>query len=439
MASHDLDRDSALSAPGEQQAASGGPAALPRRRWVLCGLLFAVITINYMDRQVIGVLKPFLQRDLGWSERDYGDIVVGFQVAYALGFLFAGRVTDVLGSRLGYAAAATVWSLAEAAHALVRTVAGFLGARFLLGLGEAGAFPAAMRTVADWFPPRERALATGLANAGANVGAVLTPLLVPPILIAFGWRAVFLLSGALGVIWTVAWLIAHRGLPRASRVERLPSPTWRELLRDRRTWAYMAAKFLTDPIWWLYLFWLPDFFVRTYHLNLRTFGLPLVAIYLVSDLGSVGGGSLSSWLLARGWEVGRARRTALLVCALCALPVMSAAHAAGPAAAAAVLALAAAGHQGWSANLLTSVTDMFPPRAVGSVIGLGGAAGALGGVVIAKLAGEVLGRTGGYTPLMIVASLAYVVALLLHKAIAPSFAGTYPRSAELRPDRANTP
>jgi ACS family hexuronate transporter-like MFS transporter len=420
-------------------------------RWTICGLLFLAATINYIDRQVIGILKPTLQAQFGWTEIDYGDIVFAFQLAYAIGYLFAGRVMDRLGIKRGFALALTIWSLAAMAAAAVprfgpaaavllgtvglsysASVAGFLVVRFLLGLGESGNFPAAIKTVAEWFPQRERAFATGLFNAGTNIGAVITPMTVPFITARFGWTWSFILTGMLGFAWLVAWLTIydkpdrHPRLGAAERAFICSDPIapatampWVSLIGYRQTWSFAAAKFLTDPIWWMYLFWLPDFFHRTYGLSLLELGPPIIIIYVVADVGSVGGGWLSSRLIRRGWSVNAARKTAMLICAVAVIPIIAAASVKNMWAAVALISLATAAHQGWSANLFTLASDMFPRQAVGSVVGLGGFAGAVGGMLIAKVTGYVLQMTGSYTTVLLLAGGAYLVALAVVQILTP--------------------
>jgi ACS family hexuronate transporter-like MFS transporter len=417
----------------ETAAAPSRPAALLRPasnvRWVICALLFLATTINYIDRQIIGILKPTLQGELGWSEGDYASIVFWFQAAYAIGLLACGPVIDRLGSRLGYAAAIGLWSFAAVIHAFVRTPFGFSGARFLLGLGESANFPAAIKSVAEWFPRHERALAAGILNAGANVGALATPVAVPLLTIYFGWEAAFVVTGLLGFLWLLAWLGFYRPPAEHKRVS--PSelafieddspvePTtrtpWRQLFAQRPTWAFATAKFLTDPVWYLFLFWLPDLLAKQYGLDLKTFGPPLIAIYLLADAGSIGGGWLSSALMKRGWNVNAARKAALLACALCVVPVFSAASVPNLWGAVAILGLAAAAHQGWSSNLYAIVSDSVPRQSVASVMGIGGAAGAVGGMIMAKYVGHVLETIGSYWPVLLWASSAYLIALgLLH-------------------------
>jgi ACS family hexuronate transporter-like MFS transporter len=430
------------------------PAATTRVgsfRWTICGLLFLAATINYIDRQVIGILKPTLQAQFGWSEIDYGDLVFAFQTAYAIGFIFAGRLMDRVGTKVGYSLALALWSLAAMATAgatiygpavaallavvgltYSASVAGFMAARFLLGLGESGNFPAAIKIVAEWFPQRERALATGLFNAGTNVGAIIAPLVVPYLTVWFGWRWAFIATGLLGVGWLVVWWALydrperHRLLSPSERAYIAGDPSepttavpWRTLLPHPQTWAFAVAKFMTDPIWWMYLFWIPDFFSRNYGLSLLEIGPPIIVIYLAADVGSVFGGWLSSSLIRRGLTVNRARKTAMLICALAVVPIVGAAHVRSMWAAVALVSLAVAAHQGWSANLFTLASDLFPRRAVGSVVGLGGMAGAIGGMLIAKVTGYVLQFTGSYLAVFVIAASAYVLALAIVQWLSP--------------------
>ena len=433
----------------DQTAVLAVPAG--HQRWFICALLFFAATINYVDRQVIGLLKPTLQTQFGWSEIDYSDIVLAFQLAYAVGLLLAGRLMDRLGARVGFSLAIMVWSVAAIAHAEAEaigrvaapilavaglaysaSVAGFIVARFALGLGESGNFPAAIKVVAEWFPKRERALATGIFNSGTNVGALLTPLVVPWITLAWGWYWAFVATGALGFFWLAWWWVGYRPPDRHPRVSsgelayirsdpeepsvRVP---WRTLLRHREAWAFVLGKFLTDPVWWLYLFWIPDFLNRNYGLDLSSVAPPLVTIYLVADAGSIGGGWLSSSLMRHGATVNRARKAAMLTCAVAVLPIAFAASARELWMAVAIISLAAAAHQGWSANLFTLVSDTFPRQAVGSVVGLGGTAGAIGGMLIAKLTGNILQATGSYVPVFLIAASAYLIALGTIHILAP--------------------
>ena len=411
------------------------PGRIGRYRWAICALLFFAITINYVDRQVLGVLKPVLETELGWSENDYANIVVAFQAAYAIGLLGFGRFMDLVGTRWGLAIAVGVWSVAAMAHAGARSVIQFALVRFALGLGEAGGFPASVKAVSEWFPKRERALATGIFNAGSNVGALITPILIPLIVVSLGWEWAFILTGAVGFIWLIAWLALYRrprehprvGAAELAHIESDPvdppgKVSWRFVATRRETWAFLLGKFLTDPVWWLFLFWLPDFFAKTYDLDLLSFGPPLVAVYLLADVGSVGGGWLSSRLIAGGWSVNHGRKTAMLICAVCVTPISVAIFAQDLLVAVAVIGLAAAAHQGWSANLFTLVSDVFPRQAVATVVGFGAAGGAIGGMFIAKFAGWTLETTGSYLPLLAFASVAYLVALGVIHVLTPRLA-----------------
>ncbi len=401
-------------------------------RWVICGLLFFAATINYIDRQVIGILKPTLQSSIGFDEVGYSWVVFSFQTAYAIGLLGVGRLIDRIGTRKGFSLAIIFWSVAAMGHALARSVFGFGVARFFLGLGEAGNFPAAIKTTAEWFPKKERALATGIFNAGTNVGALVTPLVVPIITIRYGWEAAFLATGAIGFLWLIAWLTFYRRPEEhpslsKSELEYIQSDPpdapmkvpFARLLPHRQTWAFALGKFLTDPIWWVYLFWLPDFLHKRHGLGLKDFGLPLVVVYLLADIGSIGGGWLSSSLIKRGWTINAGRKMAMLICALAVLPIVLAAQTSNLWAAVVLIGIAAAAHQGWSCNLFTTTSDMFPRQAVGSVVGIGGMAGAVGGMMISWVVGQILQRTGSYVPIFIIAASAYLVALLVIHLLSP--------------------
>lgn len=401
-------------------------------RWLICAMLFFATTINYVDRQVIGILAPTLGKEIGWTEGQYANIVICFQVAYAIGMLLAGRIIDAIGTRLGYSLSLLVWSLAAVAHGLARSVFGFGLARFVLGLGESGNFPAAIKTVAEWFPRRERALATGIFNAGSNVGAIAAPLLVPWLALAYGWQSAFYVTGAIGMIWLLFWhRIYYRPAehPRLGRAElswimqdeaestaRVP---WLTLLRYPQTWAFIVGKFLPDAVWWFYLYWAPKFLDSTFGVDLKAVGPPLVTIYLLADVGSVAGGWLSSFLLRRGHSANVARKLAMLVCAALVTPVAFAASTHSMWSAVLLIAVAASAHQGWSANVFTLVSDMFPRRAVGSVVGIGGMAGAVGGIVLSKTIGIILERTGSYVPIVRIAAAAYLLALLVIHILVP--------------------
>jgi MFS transporter, ACS family, hexuronate transporter len=401
-------------------------------RWVICALLFAATTINYMDRQILGILAPDLQRIIGWNEIEYGYIVTAFQAAYALGLLVFGRVMDRYGTRIGYSVSVAWWSLAAMGHALASTVFGFGFARFMLGLSEAGNFPAAIKTVAEWFPKKERAFATGIFNAGSNVGAIAAPLLVPWIALTWGWQEAFILVGAIGFAWILFWWRYYEIPQRQKRLSQTElaliqsdppdSPVkvpWLKLISYRQTWAFALAKFLTDPIWWFYLYWVPKFLNKTYGLTLDKIGIPLVIIYVMADVGSIGGGWLSSRFIKGGWEVNKARKVTMLLCALAVVPIVLASQATELWMAVALLSLATAAHQGWSANLFTTASDMFPRKAIGSIVGFGGMAGSIGGMLFSTSAGFLLEFTGSYMTLFIISGSAYLLALVIFQVIVP--------------------
>jgi MFS transporter, ACS family, hexuronate transporter len=414
--------------------ASPGLAASPltRVRWTICAMLFFATSINYVDRQVLGLLAPTLQHSVGWTEAQYGYIVGAFQAAYAIGLVAAGRMVDRLGSRVGFALIMGFWSLASMGHALAASAFGFGIARFFLGLGEAGSFPAAIKTTAEWFPQRERSLATGLFNSGANIGAILAPALIPWITLKFGWRAAFLSTGIFGAMWIVWWLSRYHNPKEDPRVsaaelhhiqedsdepkEQIP---WKKLLAYRQTWAYAAAKFLTDPIWYFYLYWLPKFFDERYHLGLGHIGLPLIIVYNFSAIGSIGGGWLSAVLHKLGMSMAGARLSAMLVCACLILPILLSSRLSSLWSAVAILSLATAAHQGWSANLFTTASDMFPRSSVGVVVGIGGMAGSAGAVLFSLGTGWVLESYHSYTPMFSIAAASYLLGLLLLRIIAP--------------------
>ncbi len=410
-------------------------------RWTICALVFFATTVNYLDRQVISILKPVLDSELGIGEAEYSYIVSAFQFSYAVGMLLMGRFIDWLGTKLGYVFAFVGWSLAAIGHALARGPLGFGIARGFLGLTEAGNFPAAIKTIAEWFPKKERAFATGIFNSGTNIGAILAPILVPLIYVKWGWQSAFIAVGAIGFIWLVFWFIFYEVPEKQKRlskaeleyiqsdqevesVEKLP---WLKLLKYRQTWAFFVGKFLTDPIWWFYLFWIPGWLADVRGLNITEFGLPLVVIYTSTTVGSIFGGWLSSFLIQKGWVVFRARAGAMLIFALLPIPIIFAqAEGIGFWGAIAVISLAASSHQAWSANLFTTVSDMFPKKAVASVTGIGGFAGSVGGILVALLAGAVLeiAKTAGhvqtgYTSLFLISGSAYLLAWVLFNLIAP--------------------
>ncbi len=403
-------------------------------RWVICAMLFFATTINYIDRQVLGILATdqTFKATIGWNEAQYGYVNTVFQGAYAIGLLGVGRLMDRFGTRKGFSFAVTFWSVAAMCHAMARSAFGFGVARFALGLGEAGNFPASIKTVAEWFPKKERALATGIFNSGSNVGAIVAPLAVPFIAVNYGWQWAFVITGTLGFIWLIFWLMTYRRPeehPKVTPAElayiqsdpaepstRIP---WARLLPHRQTWAFAIGKFLTDPIWWVYLFWLPKFLNTNYGLNITQIGLPLVVIYVTADIGSIGGGWLSSSLIKRGWTVNKARKLSMLICALAVVPIVFAPRASNLWVAVALVSLAAAAHQGWSANIFTMSSDMFPRRAVGSVVGIGGMAGAVGGMLIATAVGLILQYTGSYFSIFIMAGSAYLLALAVIQLLVP--------------------
>ncbi len=411
----------------------GARVRIGRYRWTICALLFFATTINYIDRQVLGILAPTLQADLGWNEQQFGDIVSWFTIAYALGFLVVGRIMDRVGTRRGFAGAIVIWSVAAMAHAFARTAAGFSAARFALGLGESGNFPASLKTVAEWFPSRERAFATGIFNAGSNVGAILTPIIVPWIALQWGWQAAFIATGALGFVWLVVWLLVYRSPEqhpkctpaelayiRSDPIDPVQPVSWAQLLRYRQTWAFALGKGLTDPIWWFYLFWLPKFLDARYGIKLAQLAAPLIVIYLLADVGSVFGGWLSGAFIKRGWSVNAGRKMTMLIAALLIVPTMFAPSATNMWVAVCIVGVAAAAHQWWSANIFTLPSDMFPGFAVGSVVGIGGFFGAAGGFLFQRATGWLLQRNGSnYTPIFIVCGLAYVTALLVIHLLVP--------------------
>ncbi len=415
-----------------------------RYRWTICALLFFASTINYLDRQVIGILKPTLEAELGIGEEAYGYIITCFSIAYAVGLLVAGRIIDRLGTRIGYALSLFGWSVAAIAHALARAPFGFGTARAFLGLFEAGNFPSAIKATAEWFPKRERALATGIFNSGTNIGAVLAPVLVPLIAVSLGWKWAFMLTGLVGMVWLAFWFIfyevpekqrrlsagEHAHILSDSEPEEKTGVPWIRLLKYRQTWAFFVGKLLTDPIWWLYLYWIPGWLSKVQGVEMgdfSRFGLPLAVIYTATTVGSVSGGWLSSYMISRGVVISRARYTTMLIFGCLVVPVVFV-QLGGMRfwGAIALISLAASSHQGWSANLFTTVSDMFPKKAVGSVTGFGGMAGAAGSALLSTFTGNLLAyfeRLGsirtGYTILFILAGSSYLLAWMLMKLINP--------------------
>ena len=379
--------------------------AIGKYRWTICSLVFFATTINYLDRAVISLLKSPLSIQFGWNDADYANIELAFKIAYAIGLLIAGRVVDKLGTKIGYAIATLIWSLAAIGHAWARGVTGFIVARSVLGVSEAGNFPAAIKTVAEWFPKKERAFATGIFNSGANIGAIAAPATVPFIAQEWGWEWAFIITGALGFIWLILWFIYYE-IPEKQK--RLSKPefeyihsdvdekgdtetggkkiSWWKLLGYKQTWAFSIGKFLTDPIWWFYLFWLPDFIQSEYGLTGTQLSWPVILVYTLSTFGSIGGGYLPMSFIKKGWPVFRARKTSMLIYAFFVLPIFFA-QIAGTTNmwyAVIIIGIAAAAHQAWSANIFTTVSDMFPKNSTGSVTGIGGMFGALGGIMLTQ-------------------------------------------------------
>lgn len=414
-------------------------------RWTICALIFFATTVNYLDRQVIGILKPLLESDLGIGEKDYSHIIMAFQLLYAFGMVIAGRLIDKFGTKIGYGVAVILWSIAAMGHALARGAISFGFWRGLLGVSESGNFPAAIKTVAEWFPKKERALATGIFNSGTNVGAIVAPLAVPAIVLAWGWQTAFILTGAIGFIWIIFWFIFYE-IPEKQRrlkaaelahinsdideqqesVEKIP---WLKLLKYRQTWLFFIGKGLTDPVWWFYLFWIPGWLadVRGTGLDVKSFGLPLAFIYTATTVGSIGGGWISSYMIKKGMSPFNARKITMLIFALLVTPIVFASSSTiSTWGAVGLIALAASSHQAWSANIFTTVSDAFPKRAVSSVTGFGGMAGALGGAFISYIAGAVLEfykKAGhietGYVVMFSIAASAYIVAWIIMYVFAP--------------------
>ena len=425
-----------------------------RMRWFVCGLLFLATTINYMDRSVFSLIEPRLHElpFMGWNPADpahavfnnnFGDVLIFFQIAYGVGLLVSGRIIDRLGTKVGYAIAILVWALSSMSHALVGSVAGFCIARFMLGLGESGNFPAALKATSEWFPQSERALATGIWNSGANVSAIVAPLLIPFVVDRYGWHAAFLTTGSFGILWLVLWLVfPYDKLRRGSTLsqQQLELPVRNAglhpqriplsyLLRERGTWAFAAGKFLTDPIWWFYLFWLPKYFHENFGLSLEELYKPLIVVYLSSSVGSIVAGYLPGQLMRGGMSVNRARKLTMLFCACCVLPVAAvpymAAHHLGMWPTIALFSLAAAAHQGWSANLMTTPSDVVPSTAVSTVVGFGGAFGAVGGALFTVVVKRNI--TTHPLVLFLFAACAYLLSLLIIHYLVPRLGQASPQ------------
>jgi MFS transporter, ACS family, hexuronate transporter len=403
-------------------------------RFAILGLLFFATTVNYIDRQVIGILKPYIANDLGWSEFDYGLIVTAFQVAYAVGMLITGVLLDKFGTRLGYAIAIAVWSLASMLHAAARSAISFAAARFFLGLGESANFPAAIKTVAEWFPQRERAYATGWFNSGSTIGAIAAPVIVTGITVTMGWQWAFIITGVLGFIWIIFWLVYYfppAKHPRLSEdeynyilqdtkdIDKTENVKWTDLFKYRQTYALCATRFLSDWVWWFFLFWTPDFLHKMHGVNIREAILPLIVIYGVASFGGIGGGWISSFLIGRGKSVDYARKFAVLISALVVLPIMVVPQIRSLWLAVALIAFGCAGHCGWAANMFTIISDIYPKKAVGSMTGLTGFTAAVGGALSASFVGFILNATGSYFMIFAIASLMYLLNWLIIKIFIP--------------------
>ncbi|HLK27221.1 MAG TPA: MFS transporter [Puia sp.] len=410
-------------------------------RWVVVTLLFFATTINYLDRQVIGLLKDNLAKDFNWSEKDYSNIVMAFSAAYAIGLLGFGRVIDKIGSRLGYAVSIIIWSIAAMLHALAKSTFGFGVARTALGLGEAGNFPAAIKAIAEWFPKKDRAFATGIFNSGTNVAAIIGPPAIAWIFTSYGWQQAFIWTGVLGFIWLIFWLYLYEIPSKQKRLskeefEYIHSDveenttghkiSWLKLLSKKQTWTFVLGKFLTDPVWWFYLFWIPSYFNTTYSLDIKKSAIHVSTVYIVASFGSVLGGYLSGWFIKKGWPVFKARKTAMLIFACCVVPIVLVRFTSNIWTAVALISLAAAAHQAWSANIFTTASDMFPKKAVSSVVGIGGMAGSVGGILFPLLIGILLDHfkslnilSTGYNIIFLICGSAYLLAWLVMHLLSP--------------------
>jgi MFS transporter, ACS family, hexuronate transporter len=424
----------------ETQSLAPAPPFQKSFRWVVCALIFFATTINYIDRQVIGLLKPELEKVFNWDEDDYSKIVMAFTASYALGYLFFGRLVDAIGTKLGYAVSVFFWSLAAMAHALVSSTGGFMFVRALLGLSEAGNFPSAIKATAEWFPKRERAFATGIFNSGTNIGAVAAALIVP-VMAGWGWGYAFVLTGAVGFLWLIFWWLFYDIPSRRKKTspEEIAyiqsddpvesdkiSVSWIRLLGYRQTWAYFFGKFLTDPIWWFLLFWLPSYFSSVYAIDFKKPNWQVAVVYSATTIGSILGGYLSGYLIKKGWLVFKARKTSMLIFAFLVTPIMLAQHAQNVWVAVGLISLAAAAHQAWSANIFTTVSDMFPKHAVSSIVGIGGMAGSVGGILFPLLVGALLTHhknlgdiSAGYNVIFVVCGFAYLLAWLVMHLLVP--------------------
>ncbi len=428
-------------------------------RWLICALLFLATTINYIDRQILSLLKPLLDHELGWTNEQFGAVNAAFQSAYAVGLLLMGAFVDRFGARLGYGVSLLAWSVAAAAHALVSTVTGFTFARMALGIGEGGNFPSAIKVVAQWFPRKERALATALFNSGANVGAIIGPIVVPALAFTWGWRSTFVVAGVAGLLWVVLWAalydapeklahvkaaeLEHINSDREEATPAAPRPSWGALLKTRQAWAFIVAKFLTDPVWWFFLIWLPDFFKKTRGLDLKNSWVHLTSIYAIVTVLSIVGGWSTGYLVRRGFTVSRARKTSMFIFSCLVLSIFFVTRA-GDWVAVVLIGIAGAAHQAWSANLFTSVSDCFRKSEVASVVGLGGMAGSIGGIIFPLYSGKLLDRfeaagniTAGYASLFAICGSAYLLAFGLNHLLAPRFEPTLTPASEPSPKESN--
>jgi ACS family hexuronate transporter-like MFS transporter len=417
------------------------PERVGRYRWLICALLFFATTINYIDRQILSLLKPILDDELKWTNTQFGEVNAAFQGAYAVGLLGFGYLVDRWGTKVGYAVSIAAWSLAAIGHAAVGSVTGFMRARIALGLGEGGNFPSAIKAVALWFPRKERAYATALFNSGTNVGAIVAPAIIPFVAEAWGWRSAFIGAGIVGLAWLALWIPLYEIPERSRRLqaaelahiqsdneqEQVAKMPWLSLLKYRQTWAFVVAKFLTDPVWWFFLIWLPDFFKKTRGLDIKHSWVHLVTIYTIVTALSLVGGWLTGYLARRGYTQSRARKSGMFVFSLLVLPILAVTQV-GDWSAVLLIGLAGAAHQAWSANLFTTVSDIFPKRAVASVVGIGGMAGSFGGILFPLYSGKLLDRfqasgnvTAGYAILFAVCGSAYLIAFALNHALAPRF------------------
>ncbi|MCH5306514.1 MAG: MFS transporter [Prevotella sp.] len=409
-------------------------------RWVVVTLIFFATTVNYIDRQVIGLLKPYIQEDLGWTEADYGYIVTAFQIAYGIGMIMCGRMLDRLGSKLGYSIAIIVWSLGAVLHAAARSVVGFGAARAVLGLGEAGNFPAAVKVIAEWFPKRDRAFATGVFNSGTTIGAVVAPIIVTAITLQWGWRWAFIVTGLLGFIWVVIWWMLYKAPDKHPSVNAAElayirsdendeksedveqsghTVSWRELFQHRQTYAILFSRFVTDWVWWFFLFWTPDFLNKTQGVDLKATVLPLIIIYLMSSIGGIYGGHVSSQFIRMGRSVNFARKTTILLFALLVLPLNAVPYIENMWVVVFIIGLATSTHQAWASNIFTIVSDVYPKQVVGSMTGISSVGGAVGGALASSFVGLILEWTGSYAMIFMIASTMYLLAWLTLRLFVP--------------------